>query len=173
MEKLKILNSRFTVMIFSLLVTVDVYAAGGPPPSPAECDAALLISVQVMDFGTYVGGTTGTIVMDTNGLMTHSGLVPVGGTTGTPAIITLTPVGKNCNKHLVTFTMPATITINNLSGSPGTTITITNLTNDLVNNPFEIRNLTGGQIRMGGTLNATTGDAQAPYSGNYTIFVDY
>ena len=158
-------------MIFCLLVMPITHAK--PPPSAAECDANLGVSVAVMDFGTYVGGTSGSIIMDVNGAMVHSGLVPVGGTTGTPAIITLTPVGKNCDKRFVTFTMPSSISIANLSGSPATTITITNLTNNLLTNPFKIKDLTGGQIRMGGTLTATSGDAQSGYSGNYTVTVVY
>lgn len=163
--------SSTSVMSFCLLFMGGVRAA--PPPSPAQCDIDLVISIATMDFGSYIGGTTGTIVMDFNGVMAYSGVVSAGGATGTPAIITLTPVGKNCEKHLVTFTMPSSISINNLSGSPGTTITITNLTNNLVNNPFKIKDLTAGQIKMGGTLNATSGDAQAPYSGNYNVTVIY
>jgi hypothetical protein len=160
-----------TVMSFCLLFIGGVRAA--PPPSPAQCDLDLVISIAIMDFGSYIGGTSGTIEMDTNGVMIYSNVIPVGGTAGTPAIITLTPVGKNCEKRLVTFTMPSSISINNLSGSPGTTITITNLTNNLVNNPFKIRDLTAGQIKMGGTLNASPADAHAPYSGNYDVTVIY
>ena len=182
MKTLQTLSSRFLVTIFCLLIIRAAYAVQPPdvgpppgvgPPSPAECDIDLIIAVDVMDFGTYVGGSSGTIVMDVNGNMLHSGLVPVGGTVGTPAIITLTPVGKNCEKHDVFFTMPTTISINNLSGTPTTTITITNLTNDLLTNPFQIRDLTAGQIKMGGTLTAASGDAQAPYSGTYNAIVTY
>ena len=172
MKNLNKAISSISVMMFCLL-TMRVIHAGGKPPSLAQCDDNLGISIAVMDFGTYVGGTSGTIIMDVNGAMVHSGLVPVGGTTGTPAIITLSPVGKNCEKHLVTFAMPSSISITNLSGSPATTITITNLTNNLLNNPFEIRNLTNGQIRMWGTLTATSGGAQADYSGNYNVTVTY
>ncbi len=179
MRNLRVLSPGFLVMMFCLLIARSVYAdqpAGLGPPSPAECEAALAqggITVELMDFGTYVGGTSGTIELDVDNRLIHNSVVSASGAMGRAAIITLTPSGKNCDKHDVTFTMPASININNLSGSPATTITITNLTNDLVSNPFQIRHLPSGKIRMGGTLNATSGDAQATYSGPYNVTFTY
>ena len=97
MKNFKNSFSSITLMIFCLLVMPITHAK--PPPSAAECDANLGVSVAVMDFGTYVGGTSGSIIMDVNGAMVHSGLVPVGGATGTPAIITLNPIFSACSAY--------------------------------------------------------------------------
>ena len=165
MKNLQMLSSRFFLTIFCLLITGAVYAA--PPPTAAQCEAMLQVTVTDMDFGTYLGGTSGTIVMDTTGAMTYIGVVPVGGTVGVAATYDLVAPGKNCDKRDITFTMPTSITINNISGSPATTITINNLVTDLPSNPFQARNVS--TVRIGGTLNAAAGDAQAPYTGPFDV----
>ena len=124
-----------------------------------------------MDFGSYVGGTSGTIVMETTGAMVHTGVIPASGSVGTPITIDLVAPGKNCDKRNITFTMPTSITINNISGSPATAITITNLISDLPSNPFKVKDVS--QINIGGTLNATAGDAHAPYAGPFTVFFTF
>jgi len=159
------LSSISSVTIICLLITGEANAA--PPPSAAECEAMLQVTVTDMDFGTYVGGTSGTIVMDTTGAMTYAGVVPVGGTVGVPATYDLVAPGKNCDKRKITFTMPGTITINNVSGSPPTTLTINNLVTDLPANPFKVRDVS--TIRIGGTLTVTAADAQAPYTGPFDV----
>lgn len=152
-------------MIFCLLITHAVHAK---KPTKAECEAMLQVTVTDMDFGTYVGGTSGTIVMDTTGAMTYTGgIVPVGGTVGVAATYDLVAPGKGCDKKKVTFTMPGTITINNVSGSPPTTLTINNLVTDLPQNPFKVKDIS--TIKIGGTLNVNSGDAQAPYTGPFDV----
>ena len=165
MKKLQMSYSKFLVTIFCLLITPVANAA--PPPTAAQCEAMLQVTVTDMDFGSYVGGTSGTIVMDATGAMTYSGIIPVGGTMGIPATYDLVAPGKNCEKRDITFAMPTSITINNVSGSPATTITITNLVTDLPSNPFQVRNVP--TIRIGGTLTATSGDSQAPYTGPFDV----
>ena len=156
-------------MIPGLLFSHLAYSA--PPPSAAECEAMLQVTVTDMDYGTYLGGSSGTIVMDTTGAMTYAGVVPVGGTVGVPATFDLVAPGKNCDKRNITFTMPASITMSNISGAPATTITITNLVTDLPVNPFQVRNVS--TIRISGTLTATAGDAQAPYTGPFDVNFDF
>ena len=170
MKSLKIMPSRSLVATLCLLVTCTAYAGGGPPgqpPTAAECEAALQVTVTDMDFGSYIGGTTGSILMATTGAMVPSGVTLVGGSMGTSARYDLVAVGKNCDKRDVTFAMPASITISNVSGPPD--ITITNLVNDLATNPFQIRNLPATGIRIGGTLNTTSGNAPAPYTGPFDV----
>lgn len=155
-------------MIFYLLVTRVSIAAPSPPPTAAECEAALQVTVTDMDFGSFIGGVAGSIVMDATGAMVHNTLVPVGGAVGIPATYNLVAPGKNCNKRDVTFAMPASITINNVSGSPATTLIITNLTTDLPTNPFQVRKV--ATIKIGGTLTVTSaGSAQAPYTGPFDV----
>lgn len=165
MKNLHMLFSRLLPTIFCFLITGAAYAA--PPPSAAECEAMLQVTVTDMDFGTYIGGTSGTIVMDTTGAMTFIGIVPVGGTVGVAATYDLVAPGKNCDKRNITFTMPTSITISNISGAPATTVTISNLVTDLPSNPFQVRNVS--TIRIGGTLNAGAGDARAPYTGPFDV----
>ena len=168
MKSLKIMTSRSLVATLCLLVTCTAHAGGGPPPTAAQCEAALQVTVIDMDFGSFIGGTTGTIVMDATGAMVPTGgIVLVGGAVGTPATYNLVAVGKNCDKRDVTFAMPASITISNVGGPPD--ITITNLVNDLATNPFQIKNLPATGIRIGGTLNTTSGNAAAPYTGPFDV----
>ena len=165
MNKQTVTYLKHIAVIPGLLFSHLAYSA--PPPSAAECDALLQITVTDMDFGSYIGGTTGSIVMDTTGAMTHTGVIPASGSIGVPITIDIVAPGKNCDKRNITFTMPTSITINNISGSPPTSITISNLVSDLPTNPFQVRNV--NQINIGGTLNATTGDAEAPYSGPFSV----
>ena len=169
MNKQKIISLKLIIASIAFLNANVVHSE--QPLSPAQCDALLQITVTDMDFGSYVGGTSGTIVMDTTGAMVHTGVIPLSGSVGTPITIDLAAPGKNCNKRNITFTMPNSITINNVSGSPPTAITITNLVSDLPTNPFQVRNV--NQINIGGTLTATAGDAEAPYSGPFTVFFTF
>lgn len=157
---------RYLVMCICVFIAPVAVAAPGPPASAAECDRDLQIAVTEMDFGSYVGGAAGTIVMDATGVMIPSGIVLLGGG-GVAATFDLTPVGKNCDKRTVTLTLPNSITMNNISGSPGTTITITNLVTNIPGTTFRIKDYP--QITIGGTLTATTGDAHAPYTGNFDV----
>ncbi len=157
---------RYLVTCICVFVTPVVVAAPGPPATPAECDRDLQIAVTEMDFGSYVGGAAGTITMDATGVMIPGGIVLLGGG-GVPATFDLTPVGKNCDKYVITLTLPNSITINNISGSPGTTITISNLVTNIPGTTFKIKDYP--QITIGGTLTANTGDAHAPYTGNFDV----
>lgn len=163
MKKLQILSSKFLVMIFCLLT---VHAAHAKKPSKAQCEAGLQVTVTDMDFGSFVGGTSGTIVLDTTGTMTHTGVIPVGGTVGVAATYDLVAL-KGCDKKKITFVMPGTITINNVSGSPSTTLTITNLVTDLPKNPFKVKDVS--TIKIGGTLTVNSGGTQAPYTGPFDV----
>ena len=169
MNNLRILFSRLLVMVFCLLILRVVHAAQptgvGPPPTDAECDAMLEVTPSTdMDFGSFVGGASGTIVMDATGAMIHTGVVPVGGAAGTPATFNLVAPGKNCDKVNYFLNMPNSITISD--GNSGT-LTITNLVSDLSTNPFRVKEVQ--QIKIGGTLTVTTGAAQASYTGPFDV----
>lgn len=169
MKKLQILSSRVLVIIFNLLITHVVHAGGKPPPlTAAECEAALLVTPTEMNFGSYVGGTSGTIMMDVaTGNMSYSGVVPVGSTVGVPAAFDLVQTIPQCKNKDVIFTMPGSIAIIN----GGTTVSITSLTNDLPGATFVVGN--GITIMMAGTLNATAGDPTGTYNGNFDVTFTY
>lgn len=164
MKKLQMSYSKFLVTIFCLPL---MHVAHSAQPTSQQCEDMLQVTVTDMDFGSYVGGTSGTIVMDATGAMVHTGVVPVGGTVGVTATYDLVAPGKNCDKKKFLFTMPASITISNISGAPATTLIITNLVNNLIKNPFQVQKV--NQIKIGGTLTVTSGDAQAPYSGPFDV----
>lgn len=155
------LSAKYLVLFFSMLF---VNASIAKPP---DCEVELSVAVTDMDFGSFVGGTTGTIVMDTAGAMVHTGVAPASGTAGIPATFDLT-TSNRCKNKDVTFSMPSSITISNISGSPSTTLIVNNLVSDLPTNPFRVINVP--KIRIGGTLNiSTTGSAQAPYTGPFDV----
>jgi len=158
------------ILVACICMLVVLVANAGRNATRAECDRDLLISVTEMDFGSYVGGASGTIIMDAAGGMIPNGIVLISGG-GVPATFDLTPVGKHCDKYVITLALPSSISINNISGSPGTTITITNLVANIPGTTFKIKDYP--KITIGGTLTATTGDAHAPYTGNFDVGFTY
>jgi len=172
MKNLKILSSEFLVTKLYLLIIFSPYAgAAPPPPPPAECEAALVTSNPTdMDFGSYVGGTTGTIAMPAlGGAMVYSGVIPVGAGTGVAATFDLTTTQRNCRRLDLTITLPASITI--LNG--GVPITINNLVMDPTTNPIRVRRNRTYTLSIGGTLQAVAGDAPGPYTGPFDVFFTY
>ena len=169
MKNLQILSSRVLVLILYLLNT-DVVRAGGPPPplTPAVCEAGLGVTPTQMDFGAYVDGT-GTIIMDiATGNMTHSGVIPVGGTVGTRAAFVLVQNEPRCKNRDVIFTMPGQI---DMIDGVASTVTISALSNDLTAATFRVGN--GITIMMAGTLNAAVEDATGTYNGGFAVTFTY
>ena len=168
MKNLKISTSSLFVTIFCLIIT-DVAHAAPPVPPASDCQAALIITNTAdMDFGSYIGGTTGTIVMSpVDGAMTYSGVIPFGSTTGMAATFELTTTNKDCRDG--DLTLPASITIYN-SGAP---ITINNLAIEPPDYTFRVRSNKTYVLTIGGTLQAVLGDAVGPYTGSFDIFFTY
>ena len=167
MNSLRTLSSRSLVTIFCLLIT---HAANAAPPTPANCEAALVVTPTEMDFGSYVDGT-GTIAMDiATGNLTHSaGLMPVpsSATVGIRAAFSLTTTLNPCKNKAVIFTMPGQFDMTN----GGSTVTINNLVNDLPGATFVVGS--GYTIMVAGTLNATAGDATGTYNGGFNVTFTY
>lgn len=168
---------RSIVVVICFIITQTTHAAKpvtppGAPLTAAECDALLQVSVTPgMDFGSYVGGTTGTIVMDVNGLMAYSGVVPAGAAAGTPATYNLTNPGKGCDRFTITITViPANITMSDTG--PTSTVTINNLVTSVApTNQFTLK--TTPIVTIGGTLNATATDAADTYTGSFDVVFSY
>lgn len=169
MKNLIMFTSRNLVTIFFLLNTDVIHAGRPPPPLAAVCDAALTItSTAVMDFGSYIGGTTGTIVMSAvDGTMTYTGVTPVVAAPGVAATFELTTTNKDCQNG--NLTLPASITIDN-SGAP---ITINNLSIDPNTYNFRVKSNKAYILNIGGTLQAVAGDAPGTYTGPFDITFTY
>ena len=167
MNCLRILPSRSLVTTFCLLITCAAHTAPGIPGPPPPCEDQLVVAVTNMDFGSFVSGATGSIEMDATGAMVATGLILVGGSSGTPIAFDLT-IPTSCKNKDVFFAMPTSFTISNLSGGPPTTFTISNLVSDLPTNPFRVSDVP--KIMVGGTLTVSTMTAaEAPYSGPFAF----
>ena len=167
MKKLQILSPGFLVTIFCLLITCTAYAK--KPPSAAQCEAGLTWTETGMDFGSYVGGVAGTIVMDaTTGAMTPAGVVLVGGSAGTPLTFTFANSVNGCDKKNINITLPAGITISNAASN----VIINNLITSISpKTKFKLMNT--DTITIGGTLNAGAADAVGTYNGNNLFGFSY
>jgi len=165
MKNLKILSSKFLAMIFCLLITTHTHAAGF---SSADCEAALVVASTPMDFGSYMGGTMGTITMDiASGLMSYSGVTGVGSNVGMPATFDLTTTLPQCKNRDVVFNMPGSIIMSN----GGTTISITPSADMPSPTTFKVGSNT--IIKMAGTLNATPVNPGGTYNGNFNVTFTY
>lgn len=169
MNNSHLMYSRVLVVIVFLLIMDFAQAGGGPPkPTPAECDAGLSWTETSMDFGTYVGSTAGTIVMDVAGAMTPAGVVLVGAGGGAPLTFNFTNSVAGCGKKNITITLPADITIFN----GGSSVVINGLNTSIApQTKFKLDNVT--QITIGGTLNAGATDAFGTYNGDNLFDFSY
>ena len=168
MSCLRILPSRSLVIVFYLLITHVVHAGKPPPLTAAACEAALIVTPTEMNFGSYVGGTSGTIIMDVaTGNMSYSGVTPVGSTVGVPAAFDLTTTIAQCKNKDVIFTMPASFDMIN----GGSMVTIDLLTNDLPGATFTVGN--AYTIMMAGRLNAGVADITGTYNGSFDVTFTY
>ena len=166
MKKLHIFSPGFLVPIFCLLITHAVHAK---KPTAAQCETGLTWTETGMDFGSYIGGAAGTIVMDaTTGAMTPVGVVLVGGSAGTPLTFTFANSVKGCDNKNINITLPAGITISNA----GSNVIINNLiTSIFPKTKFKLNNT--ATITIGGTLNAGAADAVGTYNGNNLFDFSY
>ncbi len=161
MNNSHLMYSRVLVVIFFLLTTGSAHAAKPPKPTAAECDAGLSWTETSMDFGTYVGSTAGTIVMDAAGAMTPTGVVLVGAGGGAPLTFNFTNSVAGCDKKNITITLPADITMTN----GGSSVVINSLiTSVFPGTKFKLKSIT--KITIGGTLNASATDAFGTYNGS-------
>ena len=171
MKNLKILSSKFLVTIFCLLI-INLKLAGAAPPTTAECNAAVNIATTTsMDFGSYIGGTTGTIAMPPviGGAMVYSTVIGAPESAAMPTTFELTTSLPQCgNGNLV---VPPSITIAN--GGPSITITIDLITEiDPPTTNFKL----GKKpyiLTIGGTLQAVAGNAPGTYTGPLDVFFTY
>jgi len=168
MNNSHLMYSRVLVVIVFLLTTGSTHAAPPPKPTAAECDAGLSWTETSMDFGTYVGSTAGTIVMDVAGAMTPAGVVLVGAGGGAPLTFNFTNSVAGCGKKNITITLPADITIFN----GGSSVVINGLNTSIApQTKFKLNTVT--QITIGGTLNAGAADAFGTYNGDNLFDFSY
>jgi hypothetical protein len=171
MKNLNIVTSKLFVTIFCLLI-INLKHAGAAPPTPAQCNAALTIATtSSMDFGSYIGGTTGTIAMPPliGGAMVYSTVIGAPESSAMPTTFELTTSKPQCgNGNLV---VPASFTVAN--GGPSITITINPVTE--IDPPAT--NFKVGKkpyiLTIGGTLQAVAGSAPGTYTGPLDITFTY
>ena len=168
MERLQTLSLKYLVTSYCLLLSTMAFAAA--TPSPAVCEAGLSWTTEEMDFGNYVGGTTGTITMDPAGVLTNVGVVSVAGGTVRPAKYVFTNSNPDCLKGMITITLPVDINIYD-SGSTSTIIINNFVTSIAPNTKFKLTKT--NTITIGGTLNATNTNTPDSYTGPLTVIFSY
>ena len=171
MKNLNIVTSKLLVTIFCLLI-INLKPASAAQPTTAECQAALSIvtTSTSMDFGSYVGGTTGTITMPPviGNPMVYSNVIGVPASAAIPSTFELTTTLPQCgNGNLM---VPNSITVTN-GGSP-ITITITNADIDPPATNFKVSKKPY-ILTIGGTLQAVASSATGIYTGPLDITFTY
>ena len=156
--------SRFLVTIFCLLITCAAHAA---PTTSADCDAALTVSATQMNFGTYIEGSSGQIIVNLDDTLTNLGPLTPGPQTGAAAAFLLGTTLPQCKQKDVTFTMPSIFSMTN----GVTTTNVYDTTNDLPGPTFVVGQ--GFTIKMGGTITVTPGDTPGPYFGSINELFSY
>lgn len=167
MRNLKTIPSRLLVTTLCLLITCAAHAAKPPPLSSADCDAALTVSATQMDFGTYIEGSSGQIIVNLDGTLTILGPLTPGPQTGAAAAFLLGTTLAQCQQKDVTFTMPPIFSMTNSV----TTTNVYDTINDLPGPTFVVGR--GITIKMGGTITVTPGDTPGTYFGNINELFSY
>ena len=170
MKKLQILSPGFLVTIFCLLITCAAHAA--KKPSAAECNASLTVTTTDIDFGTYVGGATGTIVMDPAGNLTPTNVTLVGGgaTAATYTIGNSNPLIDCSGRNIAITGIPTQIAISGAVPTP-TIIIDTLVTNIAPKTKFKTSKV--NPITIGATLRADAGDPPDFYTGPFDVTFSY
>jgi hypothetical protein len=151
----------------SLLLAVLSWSHGAsaaPPPSKAECNAALQAAlVTNLSFGDFEGSIAGAITIDTAGNRTTTGPVLAGGVVSAAAYDVWTNLA-GCEKRNVTTTLPGSIT---LTGPASMTA------NAFTRNPPNKFKLTvlgaPTRVTVGATLNTAAGQAGGGYTVPFTV----
>lgn len=142
---------------------------GQATSTPAECDAALVITpTQALAFGNISAPAAGTVTIDTGGVRTSAGgVVLIAGGTESAASFTTTTAPASCrNLTLITVDVasPATLNYNGFSMS--------------INN-FTVRPAAGSNynpnrvFNVGGTLNVNANQQPGTYSGTIQILITF
>ena len=171
MKTLQILSSRSLATTLCLSITCTAYA--GPPPPAADCNASLTVTTTDINFGSYVGGTTGTIIMDPVGNVTSpDGITLVGGgsTAATYTIGNSNPLIDCSGRQLTITVIPTQIIIS--GGVPTSTIIIDTLvTNIAPKTKFKTSDT--NPLTIGATLHADAADPLGLYTGPFNVTFEY
>ena len=166
----------FLTLTYGLLLVIpDAIAApagmgmGMGRGTPAECDAALVISaVQNLQFGTISAPSAGTVTVDTTGVRTATGgIILLSSGTVSPASFSMSTAPVNCNGRrliVVTVASPAILT----DGTNNITLD-TFTTSPIANDRFD----PAVPLLVGGTIHVNTLQPPGTYTGNILVTVTF
>ena len=163
MRALSINKTVTTSLLFTALLFCHASRAA-PPPSKAECNAALQAAlVTNLNFGDYEGAVAGTITVDTAGARTTTGPILAGGTVSAAAYDVWTTLA-GCERRNITVTVPGTAI---LTGPASMTA------NNFTKNPANKFKLSAPavptRVTVGASLNSTAGQTGGPYATAFTV----
>jgi hypothetical protein len=173
------------LFLFGLVLTcfpTDTSAApaagmgGGPvcppacPPSPANCDANLVITAtQDLQFGSMTAPLAGTVIVSTASARTSTGGVLLLGAGASAASFSMSTGAFACTgRSLVTVTAGPTATLTHAS-LPATMTVDTFLTSPVAGDAFD----PAIPLFVGATLNVGTLQSPGSYSGSFLVTVTF
>jgi hypothetical protein len=169
----KFLTYLFAFISFSVFYNTG-YAVNVTMNANAVVAAAALTAVETtpVDFGTIIISTVASEVTinASAGAATPSvtsGSASVSG--GTSGVITVT---SNLDANL-TVTYPANATINDGTGPPANTMTMSQISTNSTASPFAATVAGPNLIHVGGVLSVANGQAAGNYTGTFTVTVNY
>ena len=129
-----------------------------------------LINARGLDFGRFVSGSGGTVIVSSAGLRSRTGaVVLLTSPSAGQAIFTASRANVNGTETAVSISLPANGSVW-LSGSAGGTMAV----NNFVSTPASTGSVqTAMTLSVGATLSVAPNQAPGTYSGTFSVIVDY
>jgi hypothetical protein len=136
---------------------------------PASAQQITVSNSKSLDFGRFVAGSGGTVMVAPSGLRTRTGgVVLLNSPTAGAAAFLLTKNGGTTSKAVV-ITLPANGSVTLTSGSNSMPV------NNFVSNPATILSLpaNGLTLTVGATMTAAPNQPAGNYSGSFPLIVNF
>ncbi len=171
-------NCRFAlkkwipVLMAGALMTVGAQSALGQSTATANATAGIasaltIVKVTDLQFGMFVSGIGGNVVVSTSGTRTSAGPIPLTLSANPVGAASFTVTGGA--NYVYTISLPTTISI---AGPTGSTMVV----NQFTTNPTATGTLSAGGtsvITVGATLQISGNQVPGAYTGTFTVTVNY
>lgn len=149
------------------IATLALLAAGA---RPAHAQQVTLANARGLDFGRFIAGSGGTIVIGTGGARSVTGgVLPLNSSGAGQAVFNVGRTGNGGGNRAVIITLPANGATRLTSGVNSMAV------NNFVSSPATLQAIpTGGTtLSLGATLVVAPNQAPGNYSGTFSLTINY
>lgn len=158
---------RHRFILLAGIATLALLAAGA---RPALAQQITLSNVRGLDFGRFVAGSGGTVVVSPAGLRSRTGgVVLLNSASAGQAVFNLDRSGNGSSSKAIIITLPANGATRLTSGANSMGV------NNFVSTPASLASIPAGgtTLSVGAALTVAPNQAPGNYSGSFSLTVNY